>query len=46
MRCCCSLGMMEIMALGGGEEGEVVATVVDAGDNDDHNVPQQTNTHV
>ena len=32
------------MALGGGEEREVVATVVDTSDNDDHQVPQETNT--
>ena len=38
------LGMVVVMAFRGGEEWEVVATVVDTGDKDDHQVPQQTNT--
>lgn len=32
------------MALRGGEEGEVIATVVDSGNDNDRYVPQKTNT--
>ena len=39
-----SLGVVVVMTLRGGEEGEMVATVVDTGDKDDRLIPQQTNT--
>ena len=32
--------MMVVMALRRREKGEMVATVVDTGDNDDHQIPQ------
>ena len=38
--------MVIVVALGGGEEREVIAAVVDTGDKDDNDVPQQTNTHM
>ena len=38
------LGMVVVMAFRGGEEWKVVATVVDTGDENDHQVPQQAHT--